>query len=152
MRAAPQPIATRRVLVDTSAYFALANTRDASHTVVQTIAQGLARLRFRQFTTNLILAETHALLLTRIGRSLAVRVLDELDAGATVVVRVSARDEQRAREILRQYADKDFSLTDAASFAVMERLRISLAFSLDHHFQQYGYSLATPETATEERR
>jgi len=39
---------------------------------------------------------------------------------------------------LERYADKDFSLTDAISFAVMEWLGISVALSLDRHFVEYG--------------
>jgi uncharacterized protein len=52
---------------------------------------------------------------------------------------VSARDERRAVEIIRRYHDKDLSLTDATSFAVMERLRIGWAFSFDRDFNQYGF-------------
>lgn len=59
----------------------------------------------------------------------------------TTVVRVSAEDEERARAIIFQYDDKDFSLTDALSFAVMERLRIRAALSFDRNFAQYGFQL-----------
>jgi uncharacterized protein len=60
------------------------------------------------------------------------------------VVRVGAPHEQRAREIITQYADKDFSLTGAVSFAVMERLHITRAFVFDHHFAQFGVAAVDP--------
>ena len=43
-----------------------------------------------------------------------------------------------------KYQDKDFSLTDAISFAVMERLQITQAFTFDRHFAQYGFTLVQP--------
>ena len=46
-----------------------------------------------------------------------------------------------AREIVFGYSDKDFSLTDATSFAVMERLRIPQAFTLDQNFAQFGWGM-----------
>jgi uncharacterized protein len=55
-------------------------------------------------------------------------------------VRVRANDEERARQIIFQYDDKDFSFTDAISFAIMERLNLKLAFSFDRHFAQYGFT------------
>jgi predicted nucleic acid-binding protein len=101
--------------------------------------------RRRLFTTNVILAELHALLLTRLDRFVAARVLAELDAGrVTTIGRVSARDEQRARAIIAQYTEEDFSLTAATSFAVMERLRIVRALTLDRTFAQFGWTLIVP--------
>jgi predicted nucleic acid-binding protein len=132
--------------VDTSAYFALANPQDASHREVRQTLEQIVTRRYGIFTTNFILAETHALLLTRVHRTVALQILTEIEESATVVVRVSARDERRAREILRQYTDKNFSLTDATSFAVMERLGIVYAFTLDHHFAQYGFAIASNAT------
>lgn len=58
-----------------------------------------------------------------------------------MIVRVSQTNELRAREIIEQYSDKDFSLTDATSFAVMERLRIERAVTLDNHFAQFGFAV-----------
>ncbi|SHF68103.1 PIN domain-containing protein [Desulfofundulus australicus DSM 11792] len=43
------------------------------------------------------------------------------------------------REIIKKYRDKDFSFTDATSFAVMYRYGINLAFTFDRHFKQYGF-------------
>jgi predicted nucleic acid-binding protein len=64
-----------------------------------------------------------------------------MERSSTVIVRVRASDERHAREIIATYDDKDFSLIDALSFAVMERLGITHAFSLDRHFAQYGFIL-----------
>ena len=89
--------------------------------------------------------ELHALLLTRLDRRIAGKVLSEVDASElTTVERVTARDERRAREIVFGYTDKDFSLTDATSFAVMERIRIGQAFTLDRNFVQFGWVVLDP--------
>lgn len=138
MRPVPHP---RRVFVDTSVYFALTNERDASHTLATSIANRLTRDHQQFFTTNFVIAETHALVLRKLGRDTAFRVLAEIDRSNTTIVRVSAVDERNAREVIARYHDKSFSLTDATSFAIMSRLRIGLAFTLDDHFAQYGFHI-----------
>lgn len=50
----------------------------------------------------------------------------------------------------QSHDDKDFSFTDALSFAVMERLRIRTAFSLDRHFAQFGWTLVPLERGERE--
>jgi predicted nucleic acid-binding protein len=136
------PRHSRRAFIDTSGYFAVANRRDARHTDGAATFRRLIVEGRPLFTTNFILAETHALLLTRVNREIAARVLFEIDdSRITTVVRVSSGDEARAREIIRQYQDKSFSLTDATSFAVMERLGIAQVFSFDANFAQYGFTL-----------
>ncbi len=71
-------------------------------------------------------------------------MLREIDDSLTTIVRAEADDERRARQILERYDAKDFSLTDAISFAVMERLRIGHAFTFDRHFAQYGFTQLMP--------
>jgi predicted nucleic acid-binding protein len=96
--------------------------------------------RLPLYTTSFVLAELHGLLLNRLNRYTAAQVLSKMDASrVTTVVRVSTRDERRAREIVFGYTDKDFSLVDATSFAVMERLRIPRAFAYDQNFSQFGW-------------
>jgi predicted nucleic acid-binding protein len=144
MRPSSAPLMSRRVLMDTSAYFALADPRDANHTTALAIHDRLIGEHWRLFTTTYVLAEAHALLLARLGRAIALRVLQEIDRSTTTVTRVSTADERRAREMLTRYDDKDFSLTDATSFAVMERLGISVAFTFDHDFTRYGLIALAP--------
>ena len=50
-----------------------------------------------------------------------------------------------AREIIYRYDDRDFSLVDATSFTVMQRLHVTRAFTFDRHFAQYGLTVLTPE-------
>ena len=139
------PIARlRRIFLDTSAYFALTDSQDTNHAKAKALATWFAQERWRLFTTNLILAETHALFLSRLGREIALKALREIDRSATTIVRATIADEHKAREILEKYHDKDFSLCDAISFGVMERLDISSAFAFDQHFAQYGFTVLLP--------
>jgi uncharacterized protein len=136
----------RRIFIDTSAYFATINRNDASHEPSRALMEVLSTRQVRMFTTNFVVAELHALALTRFNRHVAAQALDALDTSSlTTVVRVSMGDEVRAREIIRRYTDRDYALTDALSFAVMERLRITHAFSLDRHFAQYGRTIVQTE-------
>jgi predicted nucleic acid-binding protein len=137
-------IADRRAFADSSGYFATLDADDRNHHAAVVVARRLAEERRRLFTTNFVVAESHALILTRLGYAPALRFLAELDRGVAVVVRVSTRDELRAREIIRRYDDKDFSLTDATSFAVMERLRIRDAFTFDRNLEQFGVRILRP--------
>jgi predicted nucleic acid-binding protein len=139
------PLSARRVLVDTSAFYALTDPRDENHTTAAALRNHLIAERWRLFTTELILAETHALLLARLGRSTALQLLQAIEASPTTILPATPADHRRARAILSQYDDKEFSLTDAISFAVMERLGISYAFTFDRDFTQYGFTVLTPE-------
>ena len=126
------------LFVDTSAYFALYSADDERHE--RALAISAAEYR-RLYTTNYIIAETHALLLRRLGRRVAVRFLLEHDRDSTEVVRVGESDEENAREIIVSHGDKDYTLTNATCFAVMERLGITTAFTFDRHFAQYGFAV-----------
>ncbi|MGI8549605.1 MAG: type II toxin-antitoxin system VapC family toxin [Dehalococcoidia bacterium] len=92
----------------------------------------------------MLLIEAHAAILSALGIARGARFLRDIDASATTIVHVRARDELRAKEITYRYSDKDFSFVDALSFAVMERLHISRAFTFDHDFEQYGLTMLTP--------
>ena len=125
-----------RVLVDTSAVYALLDRNDRRHKDAVTALRRLQRGRAEAVLTNFIRAESHALLLARLGQDVARRWLGE---NVWRVERVTEEDEERAKEIVLRYADKSFSFTDATSFAVMQRLRLRRAFAFDRHFQQFGF-------------
>lgn len=79
--------------------------------------------------------EAHALLLGKLGRALA---REWLLTGGLPVIRALPQEEDRGREIIARQSDKDWSLCDAISFAVLEVRGIRRAFTFDRHFLQYG--------------
>jgi len=125
----------RDVLWDSSAILALLDADDADHAKAARTARKIAVERRPCFITNYVEAETHALLLRKLGRALA---LEWLLRGGLPVIRVLPREEERAKEILSRHTDKDWSLCDAISFAVLEIREVRSAFSFDRHFRQYG--------------
>ena len=125
----------RAVLWDSSAILALLDASDADHDRAVRAAQRMALERRPCFVTNYIEAEAHALLLHKLGRALA---LEWLLKGGLPVIRVLPSEEDRAKEILSGHADKDWSLCDATSFALLDSRGVRAAFSFDRHFRQYG--------------
>lgn len=143
----PRPLGhvSRRVFLDSSAYLALLDSDDQHHDEAIHVLRALARQQTLQLTTNVILIEAHALVLSRLGIQQGQAFLRDMEKSATTLVRVRAADEVRARRIIYQYDDKDFSMTDVISFAVMERLQIMWAFTFDRHFAQYGFTVLSPD-------
>jgi predicted nucleic acid-binding protein len=121
------------VLWDSSAILACINRDDVDHEAAVEIAESL--IGRPAIITQYLQAETHALILRRLGRGLA---RDWLLNAEFDVFRASPNEEERAREIIAHYEDKDWSLCDAISFAVMDGRRLAAAFSFDKHFRQYG--------------
>ncbi|MGH2457984.1 MAG: type II toxin-antitoxin system VapC family toxin [Chloroflexota bacterium] len=145
MRIHPRSLRDRRAFVDSSAYLALLDRKDEHYQEAVDVVSALADQEYRQFTTNVLLIEAHALILSTLGIAPAVRFIRNLRQSKTVTVRVRQGDEDNALQLLDHYQDKDFSFTDAISFVVMERLGIHLAFTFDHHFAQYGFTILTPD-------
>lgn len=130
------------VFSDTSGLFGAAVARDENHQAARAILDHLQAERVHFFTTLYVLAELHALVITRRrDPRLALNTVSRIERGATTIVPVTDRDQARARTILASRPDKLYSLTDALSFAVMERLGIARVFTFDRNFSQHGFQL-----------
>jgi predicted nucleic acid-binding protein len=129
-----------QTLVDTSAVYALLDRNDANHRKAVTLLRVLQRRSLMPVLSNFIVAECHALLLSRLGPKIA---REWLMKQIWPIEPITMSDEKKAREIIERYEDKNFSYTDATSFALMERLGIREAFAFDNHFRQYGLRLLT---------
>jgi len=95
-----------RIIVDTSAIYALLDRSDANHTKAVELLRKMREERRFVTLTNFIVAEAHALLLARLGHGLARTWLKNLRWPIEIVV---AADEERAKEIILTYEDKTFS-------------------------------------------
>jgi predicted nucleic acid-binding protein len=76
----------------------------------------------------------------RDGRRAAIAFLDavERSGSAITVESIRAEDEAKAFSLVRAHSDKSYSLCDALSFVVMERLGIAETVAFDRHFREYG--------------
>ncbi len=130
----------KRVFVDTGGFFANLVSTDPAYERARALFVQAEEDGWQLFTTNAVVIETHALLVNRSrnGRAVALGFLDSIEAGLCRVERVTRQDEGRAIRPVRSHADKDYSLCDALSFVVMERLRIHEAIAFDRHFREYG--------------
>ncbi|MFZ5592494.1 MAG: type II toxin-antitoxin system VapC family toxin [Bacillota bacterium] len=127
-----------RIMVDTSAIYALLDSSDNFHKQAVSFLKALSLSQNLVLVTNFIVAESHALLANRPGPEIAGQWLKGL---CWPIERVTIEDENRAREIIYSHTGKSFSFTDATTFAVMERLGIKNAPAFDQHFTQYGLNL-----------
>ncbi len=133
-------VARAEFFVDTSAWYPLLVSAHPDHDRIATSLRALISRKQRLVTTNLVVAETHALLLRRVGHSAALAFVQGVDDSRNLVVRSSLDLELNARrDWLERYHDQDFSLTDAVSFAVMRERGIDQALALDQHFVVAGF-------------
>ena len=130
----------KRVFVDSGVFLAHLVAKDSNHEKARALFLQAVQEGWRFVITNAILYETHALILnkSRNGRAVALEFLKSVEENLCRVERVRPEDETRATDLLKSYADKDFSLCDALSFVVMDRLSIHEAISFDQHFREYG--------------
>lgn len=130
----------KRVFVDSGGFFALLVQEDTLHPRAVALFQHANRERWQLVTTNAVVFETYALLLVRshTGRQNALRFLDMLTEDAYRIERVRRTDEAAAVALVRAHEDKTYSLCDALSFVVMERLGLTEAIAFDRHFRAYG--------------
>lgn len=130
------------VLLDTSAIFAAARPRSDRHAVAAAAYRTLLTGTQRLVTTDLIVAELHALSLARahpgFGLDLVDRLLtsDRIEIVAAGLERMAA-----AADLLRKRPGRAYSLADAVSFVVMRELAIGRAFTLDADFAAEGFEV-----------
>jgi predicted nucleic acid-binding protein len=121
------------IFVDTSAWFAAQVPSDPHHRAVQGALQGAVRL----VTTDYRLDETLTLLKARGHVALACQFGAQLLEGrAARLEYLTAEDVQQAWMIFSTYRDKLWNFTDCSSLAVMKRIGIEAAITLDGHFSQ----------------
>lgn len=128
------------LFVDTSAWYVLALSSAPQHRTVSDTLRHRIQRGARIVTTNLILAETHALLLRRVSRTVALTFVREVRRGPNIVIASSAEYEDTAvTDWLPKFGDQLFSFTDAVSFAVMSDRGVREALALDHLFAVAGF-------------
>ena len=129
----------RRVFADTSYWIALVNPRDQIHAKAVSVTQQLSPVRI--LTSEMVLAEV----LNSFSDGGPLRhavggMVQKLSSNWDVVIVPQTSEQfETALRRYKQAADKSWSLTDCASFQVMEAEQIQAALTHDQHFAQAGF-------------
>ena len=130
----------RTVFIDTGFLIAILNPRDDLHHRAREVASKLGRTRL--VTSEMVLTELLNEFARRgaLLRQAAVALVQRLQRDASVEITPQASSLFQAA--LNRYAardDKPWSLTDCASFLIMEDLQAAEALTHDRHFEQAGF-------------
>ena len=129
---------------DASYWLALVDQNDPYHDIALEYFTLLALDNTRVVTTQMVLNEVLAPRsgTTRERRQNAINLVDRILRNPQVhVVPQSPEQFEEALQLLRaRTLDKEWSITDCASFLVMERFNIWEALTSDHHFEQAGFT------------
>lgn len=123
------------LFVDTSIWYAAGDRGDRANRRAKEILKSDEQL----ITTDHILVETWFLFRHRLNRRAAERFWDGLRSGVAAIESVTTADLERAFAIGETYPDQGFSIVDRTSFAVMQRLGLERAASLDDDFAVFRY-------------
>lgn len=126
------------VFADTGYWEALLNPRDQLHDKAIMISQKLGSVRL--LTTEMVLDELLAALSRLPVRAFATKGVEAICASPNVeVVPQTSIQFREAFNAYRKVKDKEWSLTDCASFNLMRARGITEALAHDRHFQQAGF-------------
>jgi predicted nucleic acid-binding protein len=127
--------------VDTSAWYAVLDARDANHASAAATLGALAHARERLVTSNYVVVETLALIQRRLGMPIARRFASELLPAADVEwIQPSLHDIALAAFL---ESGRELSFVDQVSFALMRERAIATAFAFDDDFVDRGFQLVS---------
>lgn len=129
------------LFIDTGAFYAKYVPRDEHHAEALLLWKTIADARLRCFTSNYVVTELLSLFVYRFGTEKALQAAREIQHSKTIqILYVTKEIDQKAIGWIERFKDQSFSLTDAASFALMAEKRLKTAFTFDHHFEIAGYN------------
>ena len=126
------------VFADTGYWVAVLGPKDNLSVKALAISSNLGKSRI--LTTEMVLDELLSALSPLPERTFAIRGVDAIRANPNVeVVPQTSIQFRDAFELYKKMADKEWSLTDCASFEIMKARGISEALAHDRHFEQAGF-------------
>lgn len=132
----------KTAFVDTSGWLAIVNKSDELHAQAIRSKRILTESKVKLTTTDFVVIEAANSLSRLPLRRLAIELVQFiLESGEVVIERVSPHIFDAAWTLYRSRTDKEWSLTDCASFVVMKNNGIKDAFTGDHHFEQAGFNI-----------
>jgi predicted nucleic acid-binding protein len=126
------------VFADTGYWEAVLNPNDNLHVKAQQVSASLGKVRL--LTTEMVLDELLSALSKVPIRHIAVIGVQTIRSNPNVeVIPQTSLQFSAGFDLYRSMADKEWSLTDCASFNVMRERGLTEALAHDHHFEQAGF-------------
>jgi predicted nucleic acid-binding protein len=129
------------ILIDTSAFLAASDSRDAAHEEMASAFDRLGRGEFgAAVTTNYVLIEALMLIRRRLGVEKA-KIFSRVirDPKGVRVYWVDSDLHKAAAEMMFAHPDQQWSIVDCSCFVTMAQLGIRQAMTLDGDFEQAGF-------------
>jgi len=131
----------KRIFVDTWAWLALSNRKDAHHEFAKKEYEEIKEEGYRIVTSDYVLDEVITALFRNVAFANAVQFVEYLFAtikgNQIKVERITEARYKAAWSLRKKYQDKpDISFTDLTSFVLMQELVINRVFTGDAHFEE----------------
>ncbi len=127
------------IFVDTSAFLAILNRGDRFHISAGAAWRTWLTQDAQFITSNYIVLETTALVQHRLGVD-AVATLHEDMLGPLHIEWIDVDMHNLAVNVLLTHRQRQLSLVDCTSFALMRHLGIRQVFTFDRHFAEQGFT------------
>ena len=131
---------TNELFLDTSFSIGLVSPRDQIHEKAIRWSEKIENLKIPVVTTQAVLLEIGNALSKSAFRQVGIGLLENLaDDPDTTIVSLTDEIYNKAFELFRSRADKEWGLVDCISFVVMRERNIESALTADEHYIQAGF-------------
>ncbi len=130
----------KRMLIDTSALYALNDSSDRNHRAATSFWKANPEAIF--VANSHVLGEFLTLMKKRFGGKWAVKAGEYIrNSPRFEIVHLKESDEEAVWELFARYSDKEWSWFDLTLLHLARRLGIREVFAFDEHFRQMGLTL-----------
>ena len=135
----------KAVLLDSSALYALTDSRDQYHQSAINLLSDIQQKKFPIFVTNAVIIEAYRLILHKLGKNNAQKflqtIISDIKNGSIKIERMSENDESEGQKIIFNNQGHSLTLTDTINFSVMLRMGIYKMFGFDSDCYIVGLEL-----------
>ncbi len=131
-----------KIFADTSGWGHLIDSSQKYHELAANIYRNLRHKECKFVTTNYIITELAALMISplRLRHLVIVEFINSMRFSPYIeIIHIDPALDEQAWQLFSKRSDKEWSLIDCSSFVVMEKFRITESFTTDHHFEQAGF-------------
>lgn len=129
------------VLIDTSAFLAIADETDSTHAKATRTWLELIAAQDELVVSSYAVSETISLLQRRVGKNSVLQFAGKVFPILEVVWVDAALHDAAMSAFLAQVGRRSPSLVDCVGFEIARRRQIDTAFAYDTHFEDRGFTL-----------